>query len=165
MQVVKSPAPTSMFHAVKNCTALINKLNILKLLIVRIACIFLSFPLPLFLSHLLPYTFPFPSFYVSLLLLHPLPHPLFCLSPLPSQSLCDIMPLNKIYQSILVCQLNRAILKAGFHMTGKSQTIADFTSPDYPRICQLMKTRNCSSSQIVWGGWRQIGEIGRFLFS
>ena len=32
-------------------------------------------------------------------------------------------------------------LKPGFHMSGKSQTIGDF-SIDCPRFCRLMKTRN-----------------------
>lgn len=139
-----------MFHAVKNCTALINKLNILKLLIVGIACIFLSFPLPLFLSHLLS-PFPFPSFYFSLLLLHPL---LSLPSPLS-------VPLwhNALKQNLSI-YLGLSVKQGYFHMTGKSQTIADFTSPDHPRICQLMKSRNCRHPQIVWGGWRQIREIG-----
>ena len=54
-------------------------------------------------------------------------------------------------------------LKPGFHMSGKSQTIGDF-SPDCPRFCRLMKTRN---RRYPWSSGMdrdKSGESGRARF-
>ena len=55
-------------------------------------------------------------------------------------------------------------LKPGFHMSGKSQTIGDF-SPDCPRFCRLMKTRNRRYPRSSGMDGDKSGESGAFLFS
>ena len=55
-------------------------------------------------------------------------------------------------------------LKPGFHMSGKSQTISDF-SPDCPRFCRLMKTRNRRYPRSSGMDGDKSGESGAFLFS
>ena len=54
----------------------------------------------------------------------------------------------------------KKLLKPGFHMSGKSQTIGDFT---VSRLSQILSTNENSKSKIspiVWDGWGQIWRIG-----
>ena len=62
---------------------------------------------------------------------------------------------NEVLQSWI-----QSIIKACFHMSGKSQTIGDFT---VSKLSQILPTNENSKSQIspiVWDGQGQIGRIG-----
>ena len=62
---------------------------------------------------------------------------------------------NEVLQSWI-----QSIIKACFHMSGKSQTIRNFTGS---KLSQILPTNENSKSQIspiVWDGWGQIWRIG-----
>ena len=60
----------------------------------------------------------------------------------------------------------KCVLKLGFHKSGKSQMVWDFTVfPDRPRFCRLMKTRNRRFPRSSEINRDASGELGMFLFS
>ena len=61
-----------------------------------------------------------------------------------------------------VCLL--VVLKPGFHSSGKSQTVLDFTVSRPSQICRLMKTRNLRHPQSSGMNRYKSGESGRFYF-
>ena len=58
-----------------------------------------------------------------------------------------------------------SIFKPGFHMSGKSQTIGDFTVSRLSQILRLMKTRNRRYPRSSGMDGDKSGESGAFLFS